>query len=144
MPFLGPEPMENSRGVLQAWDPVKQKLVWRTPGGGGIGGGTVTTAGNLVFQSTNDGRLLAYSADKGEKLLEVPLGRSGSGPPITFTVDGKQRIAMLAGLGRRPTPSGPTDAKVDNPPLLYVFELDGKTPLPVMVTPPAASPKQAP
>jgi hypothetical protein len=89
-------------------------------------------------------RLLAYSADKGEKLLELALGRSGSGPPITFTVDGKQRIAMLSGLGRRPTPSGPTDAKVDNPPLLYVFELDGKTPLPVMVTPPAASPKQAP
>jgi quinohemoprotein ethanol dehydrogenase len=141
MPFLGPEPMENTRGVLQAWDPVNQKLVWRTPGGGGIGGGTVTTAGNLVFQSTNDGRLLAYSADKGEKLLEVALGRSGSGPPIVFTVDGKQRVALLAGLGRRPTPSGPTDAKVDNPPLLYVFELDGKTPLPVMVTPPAAAPK---
>ena len=37
-------------GVLQAWDPVNQKLVWRTPGGGGIGGGMVTTAGNLVFQ----------------------------------------------------------------------------------------------
>jgi quinohemoprotein ethanol dehydrogenase len=147
MPFLGPEPMENTRGVLQAWDPVNQKLVWRTPGGGGIGGGTVTTAGNLVFQSTNDGRLLAYSADKGEKLLEVPLGRSGAGPPITFTVDGKQRIAMLAGLGRRPTPSGPTDAKVDNPPLLYVFELDGKAPLPVMVAPPpppTAAPKQVP
>jgi quinohemoprotein ethanol dehydrogenase len=137
MPIIGPEPMENSRGVLQAWDPVNQKLVWRTAGGGGMGGGTVTTAGNLVFQATNDGRLLAYSADKGEKLLEVPLGRSGSGPPITFVVDGRQRVALMAGLGRRPTPSGPTDAKVDNPPLLYVFELDGKAPLPVMVTPPA-------
>jgi quinohemoprotein ethanol dehydrogenase len=143
MPFLGPEPMEGTRGVLQAWDPVNQKLVWRTPGGGGIGGGTVTTAGNLVFQTTNDGRLFAYSADKGEKLLEVALGRTGSGPPITFTVDGKQRVAILAGLGRRPTPSGPTDAKVDNPPLLYLFELDGKEPLPVMVTPTAAPPKPA-
>src|ERR1700733_11129305 len=60
MPFMGPQPLGNERGVLQAWDPVNQKLVWRAPGGGGIGGGTVTTAGNLVFQVINDGRLLGY------------------------------------------------------------------------------------
>jgi quinohemoprotein ethanol dehydrogenase len=138
LPIIGPEPLENTRGVLQAWDPVHQKLVWRTPGGGAMGGGTVTTAGNLVLQSTGDGRLLAYTADKGEKLLEIPLGRSGAGPPITFLIDGKQHVALMAGLGKRPTPSGPTDAKVDNPPLLYVFAVDAKEPMPVMVTPPPA------
>lgn len=144
MPMIGPEPLENNRGVLQAWDPVNQKLVWRTPGGGGMGGGTVTTAGNLVFQATNDGRLFAYSADKGEKLLELAIGRFGAGPPITYQVDGKQYIAMMAGSGRRPAPSGPTDAKVDNPPLLYVFELDGKAPLPTMAAPPVPSGPAAP
>jgi quinohemoprotein ethanol dehydrogenase len=150
MLMIGPEPLGNNRGVLQAWDPIKQKLVWRTPGGGGIGGGTVTTAGNLVFQSTNDGRLLAYSADKGEKLLDLAIGRFGSGPPITYLLDGKQQIAMMAGSGRRPGAGSPAEAKVENPPLLYVFELDGKAPLPVMVAPPgpigppppAASPKK--
>ena len=121
LPMIGPERLGTNRGVLEAWDPVAQKLVWRTPGGGGIGGGTVTTAGNLVFQVTNDGRLLAYTADKGEKLLEIPFGRFGAGPPITFLLDGKQQIALMAGSGRRPMPSGPNDAKVDNPPLLYVF-----------------------
>jgi quinohemoprotein ethanol dehydrogenase len=136
MPMIGPEPLGNNRGVLEAWDPVHQKLVWRTPGGGGIGGGTLTTAGNLVFQATNEGRLLAYSADKGEKLLDLAIGRFGAGPPITYLVDGKQYIAMMAGSGRRPTFGGPPDTKVDNPPLLYVFELDGKAPLPVMTTPP--------
>ncbi len=134
--MIGPEPLGDSRGVLEAWDPVKQRLVWRTPGGGGIGGGTVTTAGNLVFQSTNDGHLFAYSADKGEKLLELAIGRFGSGPPITYSVNGKQYVALMAGTGRKPTSSGPTDAKVDAPPLLYVFELDGKAPLPVMTTTP--------
>ena len=75
------------------------------PGGGGIGGGTVSTAGNLVFQVVNDGRLLAYSADKGEKLLEVQTGLgSGMGPPITFQVDGKQYVSVM---GRsRPSISG--------------------------------------
>jgi quinohemoprotein ethanol dehydrogenase len=136
LPMIGPERLGANRGVLEAWDPVAQKLVWRTPGGGGIGGGTLTTAGSLVFQVTNDGRLLAYTADKGEKLLEIPFGRFGAGPPITFLLDGKQQIALMAGSGRRPMPSGPNDAKVDNPPLLYVFALDAKTPLPVMTTPP--------
>ena len=134
MPMIGPEPLEKNRGVLEGWDPVTQKLVWGTAGGGGIGGGTVTTAGNLVFQVTNDGRLLAYSADRGEKLLELALGRVGAGPPVTFQVDGKQYLAVMAGNGRRPMPGGPTNAKVDNPPLLYGFVLDGKAALPVMAS----------
>jgi quinohemoprotein ethanol dehydrogenase len=136
MPFIGPEPLANERGVLEAWDPVNQKLVWRTPGGGGIGGGAVTTAGNLVFQVINDGRLLAYSADKGEKLFDLQTGRTGMGPPITYEVDGKQYVAFMGGIGRSVMTEGPTNAKVDTPPLLFVFELDGTAPMPA----PAAAP----
>ena len=68
---IGPVAPDGVRGGLQAWDPVNQKLVWRADGGGGIGGGTVTTAGNLVFQVLNDGTFRAFSADKGEKLFEA-------------------------------------------------------------------------
>ena len=86
--------------MLVAWDPVAQKERWRTPGGGGIGGGTVTTAGNLVLQVIPDGRLVAYSADKGDKLLEVQTGlRGGMGPPITYVLDGKQYVALMGGTG---------------------------------------------
>jgi quinohemoprotein ethanol dehydrogenase len=136
MPIIGPGPLGNERGVLQAWDPVNQKLVWRTPGGGGIGGGVVTTASNLVFQVTNEGRFLAYSADKGEKLFELQIGRTGMGPPITYEVDGKQYVAFVGGLGRSVMTAGPTDAKIDTPPMLFVFELDGKTPMPAAAAPP--------
>jgi quinohemoprotein ethanol dehydrogenase len=128
--MIGPEPLAGSPGVLEAWDPVKHNIAWRVPGGGGIGGGTVSTAGNLVFQVTNDGKLRAYSADKGEKLLDVSLGRSGMGPPITYEVDGKQYIALVGGTGRAANIVGQTDAKVDFPPLLYVFELDGNASMP--------------
>jgi quinohemoprotein ethanol dehydrogenase len=127
MPFIGPKPLDKERGVLQAWDPVTQKLIWRTPGGGGIGGGALSTAGNLVFQVINDGRFLAYSADKGEKLFELQTGRTGMGPPITYEVDGKQYVALMGGLG------GPAK---DTPPLLFVFELDGKAPMPKPAAPP--------
>ena len=136
MPIIGPGPLGNERGVLQAWDPVNQKLVWRTPGGGGIGGGVVTTASNLVFQVTNEGRFLAYSADKGEKLFELQIGRTGMGPPITYEVDGKQYVAFVGGLGRSVMTAGSTDAKIDTPPMLFVFELDGKTPMPAAAAPP--------
>ena len=101
-PAIGPEPLgeQGNRGALVAWDPVTQQMRWRMPGGGGIGGGTLTTAGNLVFQVINDGRLMAYSADKGEKLLEMQTGlRSGMGPPITYQLDGKQYVALMGGVG---------------------------------------------
>jgi quinohemoprotein ethanol dehydrogenase len=149
-PTIGPPPMEgNPRGVLHAWDPVNQKLVWRVPGGGGRYGGTVATGGNLVFQVINDGKLMAYSADKGELLLELPVPRTSVGPPITYLLDGKQYVAFAAGSGRPANVVGPNDAKVDNPPLLFVFELDGKgvmppAPLPAKPQgPPPAAPKPA-
>ena len=43
---------------------------------------------------------MAYSADKGEKLLEIQTGlRSGMGPPITYQLDGKQYVALMGGVG---------------------------------------------
>ena len=130
--------------MLVAWDPAAQKERWRTPGGGGIGGGTVSTAGNLVFQVIPDGRFLAYSADKGEKLLEIQTGlRGGMGPPITYMLDGKQYVSLMGGTGPvTPNPGGgATPVPAANaapaapvgppvPPKLYTFVLDGTAPIP--------------
>jgi quinohemoprotein ethanol dehydrogenase len=109
---------------LLAWDPVTQKERWRAPVGGGAGGGTLSTAGNLVIQVAPDGRLIAYSADKGDKLVEIQTGlRGGMGPPITYLLDGKQYIALAGnqGGGRGGAPSAPK---------FLVFTLDAKAPLP--------------
>jgi len=136
-PIIGPEPPPPSQppvgfpgAVLEARDPVTQKIVWQKPGGGASGGGTLTTAGNLVLQVLGDGRLRAYSADKGEQLLELRTNKFGAGPPITYMIDGKQFVAFLAGAGRTALTAGPTDAKVDNPPMLFVFEVGGTAALP--------------
>jgi quinohemoprotein ethanol dehydrogenase len=131
IPVIGPEPLEGTggvvtgnRGALMAWDPVAQQMRWRMPGGGGIGGGTVSTAGNLVFQVINDGRLMAYSADKGEKLLETQTGlKSGMGPPITYQVDGKPYVALMGGVGTVIGNAGPQNAATPTPPKLLVFAL---------------------
>ena len=115
---------------------MNQKLVWQSQGGGGIGGGTVTTAGNLVFQVANDGTFKALSADKGEKLFEINVGRTGMAPPITYEASGKQYVAFQGGLGQAASVNGPNDAKIDAPPVMFVFALDGKAPMPK----PAAAP----
>jgi quinohemoprotein ethanol dehydrogenase len=135
-PTMGPEPPPDARGGLQAWDPVRRTLRWKLAGGGGIGGGTTTAAGNLVFQVINDGRFRAISADTGEILYEVQTGRTGMGPPITYEVDGTQYVAFAGGLGRPASVFGPTNAPVENPPMLFVFALGGTGKLPAA---PAAS-----
>ena len=138
-PAIGPEPIEGpgGRGALVAWDPVAQQMRWRQPGGGGIGGGTHDDGGNLVFQTVNDGRLLAYSADKGEKLLEIQTGlRSGMGPPITYRLDGKQYVALMGGVGSAGAGNaGPGNSATPFSPKLLTFVLDGNAPLPTTSKP---------
>ena len=128
-PAIGPPPLEGlaRRGALVAWDPVAQQIRWRMPGGGGIGGGTLTTASNLVFQTINDGRLIAYTADKGQKLAEIKTGfQAGMGPPVTYQLDGKQYIALLGGTGTIAPRTGSTSPPTKGqPPKLLIFAMDG-------------------
>jgi len=100
-PSIGPvRQLKEGGGILSAWDPVTQKERWFAEGGGQRFGGAVSTASNLVFQVTPQGRLRAYTADKGERLLDIPTGETaGMGPPITYMHNGKQYIALMGGQG---------------------------------------------
>ena len=85
-------------GILSAWDPATQTEKWFALGGGQTSGGTLSTASNLVFQTQTNGRLRAFTADKGELLLDMALPlNAGTGSPITYMLDGKQYIAVVAG-----------------------------------------------
>jgi quinohemoprotein ethanol dehydrogenase len=135
-PAIGPAPaVQGGRGQLRAWDPVTQQARWSAPEGTGTGGGTLSTAGNLLFQVTNTGHLIAYSADKGVKLLDINTGlRSAMGPPITYEIDGKQYVALMGGIGivEKRFNVGPAPNVKSHPilPKLLVFEVDGKAALP--------------
>jgi len=99
----GPTRAGQRGGILSAWDPATQKEMWFKPAGGQSGGGVVSTASNLVFQVTPQGRLMAYTADKGEQVLDIATGvTAGMGPPITYLLDGKQYIALMGGVGAPP------------------------------------------
>ncbi|MFT6995987.1 MAG: quinohemoprotein ethanol dehydrogenase, partial [Maribacter sp.] len=116
-------------GQLLAWDPVKQKEAWRVEHIGPNNGGTLSTAGNLVFQGTADGRLVAYNAPNGVKLWEVPVGTGVIAAPVTYEVDGKQYVSIAAGwggmLGLRTHLS-----ESQSPGRIFTFTLDGNAPLP--------------
>ena len=130
---IGPD---TNGGFLLAYDPATGTERWRVSGGSAIGGGTVATGGGIVFQATA-GTLYAYSADKGEKLLELKTGvPGGMAPPITFMVDGKQYVALQVGQGQPgPGPGGaalPPNPNAPPPvnPRLLVYALDGTAKLP--------------
>lgn len=114
-----PQPRTPPAGnFLVAWDPATETERWKIPAT--AGGGTMTTAGNLVFAASNAGDFEAFSADKGEKLWSVKLV-PGFANPVSYMLDGKQYVSVLAGRSKG---------------RLYTFALDGNVPVP----PPPAAP----
>jgi quinohemoprotein ethanol dehydrogenase len=86
-------------GRLVAWDPKTQSEAWRVEHSGSWNGGTLSTAGNLVFQGTADAKFVAYSADRGEKLWEFPTQTGVVAPAMTYEIDGEQYVSINVGWG---------------------------------------------
>jgi quinohemoprotein ethanol dehydrogenase len=123
------EPLPGANALL-AWDPIAQEPRWLVDHGAVPGGGTLTTAGNLVFQGRGDGRFAAYRADTGDEVWSVDLGNGILAPPITFELDGRQYLSLLVGWGSTSGLFGgyPSDQyKAEG--RLFTFALDGPQPL---------------
>ncbi|MGE0385198.1 MAG: PQQ-dependent dehydrogenase, methanol/ethanol family [Gammaproteobacteria bacterium] len=135
-----PQPKES----LLAWDPVKQREAWRVPLPPRNNGGVLSTASDLVFQGTIAGDLIVYRADNGQMLKKIPVGTAIMAAPISYSVDGEQYVAVLAGLGGSVSFTYSADAapnRYKNYGRLLAFKLDGRpVPLPPAVTGPAPVP----
>jgi alcohol dehydrogenase (cytochrome c) len=94
------KPGKGPLGELIAWNPVTQKPAWKKELPLPWNGGTMTTAGNLVFFGDVEGVFHAYNATTGQELWHIRLGTGIEAGPMTYAVDGKQYVAVLAG---RPT-----------------------------------------
>ncbi|MBM5812717.1 MAG: PQQ-dependent dehydrogenase, methanol/ethanol family [Gammaproteobacteria bacterium] len=102
------QPDTTLRGFVRAWNPVTQKVAWEVDVSGQWagelfatwnGGGLMTTAGGLVFQGRGTGEFVALDADTGRQLHSVDVGTSMMAAPMTYTVNGVQYVAIMAGLG---------------------------------------------
>jgi quinohemoprotein ethanol dehydrogenase len=146
--------LDTVKGKLVAWDPVGQKQAWAVERPGPWNGGTLATAGNLVFEGTAAGRFEAYRADTGEKVWSFDAQTGVMAGPVTYTVNGEQYVAVLAGWGGVfPLVAGEVSSKsgrVRNVSRMLTFKLDGKATLPPLspyeepiLNPPASTASKA-
>ena len=128
-----PRPELNGEGMVVAWDPVTNSEVWRVEREGG-NGGTMSTAGNLVFWA-GGGRIHAQHAETGEELWSAFVGGS-TATPVTYELDGRQYIAVevnasggggrgRGGFGRGGGGRGGGGGGPQTPARMMAFVLDG-------------------
>jgi quinohemoprotein ethanol dehydrogenase len=134
-------------GWLAAWDPVAVREVWRVPHPVPANGGTLSTAGGLVFQGDAQGTFSAYAADNGNKLWSFDAQTGIVAGPMSYTVGSEQYVAIMAGWGGNlPMLGGGKSGPAGNNRLL-IFKLGGTAALPAKVEETSASltlPTQAP
>jgi lanthanide-dependent methanol dehydrogenase len=90
-------------GEVTAWDPVKNQPAWKIKEPFMAWSGTLVTAGDVVFYGTMDGWFKAVDAKSGQELWRSRTASGVIGQPISYRgPDGKQYIAILAGIGGWP------------------------------------------
>jgi quinohemoprotein ethanol dehydrogenase len=141
---LQDEGNKREKGYLLAWDPVKQKEAFRVPYPSPGSGGVLSTAGNLLVQSTINKTVAVYRADNGDKLWEMDTQTVGIAGPMTYEIDGEQYIAQNYGWGGSPVHALTVKPVQMGPGRLMVFKLGAKgislPPLP----PPSSLPRPPP
>jgi len=129
---LAAEVAANTKSYLAAFDPVAGREVWRVPYPRRGSGGTLVTAGNLVFEGTVGSTFAAYDARTGAKLWEMPVQNVPIAGAMTYSVKGVQYVAINAGWGGGIAhgPSTNDAGLILGKTRLLVFRLDGKAALP--------------
>jgi alcohol dehydrogenase (cytochrome c)/quinohemoprotein ethanol dehydrogenase len=126
--------LSGLKGFLSAWDPIAEREVWRAEHAGPWNGGLLSTAGNVVFQGTAAGELIAYRASDGAKLWSFPTQTGVIAAPMTYSVDGRQYVSILVGWGGVfPLVAGELaykSGRLPNRSRLLTFALDAKATLP--------------
>jgi methanol dehydrogenase (cytochrome c) subunit 1 len=89
-------------GQVKAYNAITGKYQWEVMERFAVWGGTMTTAGGVVFYGTLDGFIKARDADTGELLWKYKLPSGVIGHPMTYEHNGNQYIAIYYGVGGWP------------------------------------------
>ncbi len=90
---------EDYIGSLKAMDPATGEVKWEYKNDAPLWGGTMATAGGLVFFGTPEGKFIALDDETGEELWSFQTGSGIVGQPITWEQDGEQYVSVLSGWG---------------------------------------------
>lgn len=130
---LDAELAKSFSGKLIGWDPVRQEARWSQSSGRPNTGGTLSTAGGLVFHGGGAGDVIATDAATGEDLWSMDTQTGAWAPPITYALDGEQYIAFAVGFGGGLAAEGGAAAhgwKMRNLSRVLVYKLGGTHRLP--------------
>ena len=84
-------------GATIAIDPKTGKRVWSFPQFDVSDAGMLTTASDLLFTGGREGYFYALDAKTGKELWKASLGGQIVMPPVTYQIDGKQYVSVIAG-----------------------------------------------
>lgn len=90
-------PSEKQWGRLAAVNIDTGKVAWKFDTEQPLIGGVLATAGGLVFNGEGNGLFRAFDAKTGKKLWEYQCGAGVNAPAVSYTVKGKQYVAVAAG-----------------------------------------------
>jgi alcohol dehydrogenase (cytochrome c) len=96
---FGDAPGETPQKILRAINIETGAIQWQLPqtGQGSSWGGTLSTAGGLVFFCEDSGSLMAADAVSGKPLWQFPAHQIWKASPMTYMFDGKQYVAVASG-----------------------------------------------
>ena len=90
---------DGNLGEFLALDVTSGKILWRHRTPSPSNTAALATAGGVVFGGDWDRHMYAYDAATGKVLWQTRLPTSAQGFPITYLANGKQYVAMPAGIG---------------------------------------------
>ncbi|MFZ2652421.1 MAG: PQQ-dependent dehydrogenase, methanol/ethanol family [Burkholderiaceae bacterium] len=90
-------PGERQWGRLAAVNVDTGKVAWKFDTEQPLIGGVLATAGGVVFNGESNGLFRAFDAKTGKKLWEFQCGAGVNAPAVSYSVAGKQYIAVAAG-----------------------------------------------
>ena len=90
-------PGEKQYGTFTAINLNTGKRAWQVKTDQPMIGGALATAGNLVFTGEGNGHFNAYDARTGKTLWSFTAGAGCNAPPVSYSLDGKQYIAVACG-----------------------------------------------
>ena len=120
-------------GALKAFDPISGETLWEVRNAYYWNGGVLATQGGLVFQGDADGFFSAYDKENGDRLWQFNTWTSILAPPVTYSIDGVQYVALLTGSGGGDLFGGENNtatSRYGNRGRLLAFRLGGDAALP--------------
>jgi alcohol dehydrogenase (cytochrome c) len=114
--FVTP-PGGKTSGTFTAIDVRTNRKAWQAEWDQMCIGGSLSTAGGLVFTGEGNGNVDAYDAKSGNRLWQFQTGAGANSAPVTYSIDGQQYVAVASGGNFQLNfPRGDT---------LWVFSLNG-------------------